>query len=179
MNVFADTNRLILREILPEDDKGLFLLDSDPQVHTFLGGNPIKTMGEARLIIQFIRKQYVDNGVGRWAVIEKETGEFVGWAGLKLVTEEINNHINYYDLGYRLLQKHWGKGYATEAASVSLHYAFNQLKAKKVFAMADIRNLASKNVLLKVGLAIVETFNHQGQEYYWFEIDKEIWNEKD
>jgi RimJ/RimL family protein N-acetyltransferase len=177
MKIFTESNRLILREILPDDAQSLFLLDSDPRVHCFLGNNPIKTLEEARHIVQFIRRQYVDNGIGRWAVIDKESNEFIGWSGLKFVTEETNNHINYYDLGYRFIKKYWGKGYATEAASVSLHYAFNELKTQKVFAMADSRNLVSKNVLLKVGLEVTGTFTHQGQEHYWFEVDKEMWDE--
>lgn len=81
MNIFAETNRLILREIVPEDEGGLFQLDSDPEVHEFLGNQPISNIEQAREVIRFIRKQYIDNGMGRWAIIEKNTGNFVGWTG--------------------------------------------------------------------------------------------------
>lgn len=178
MGIFAETDRLILREILPEDEESLFLLDSDPEVHLFLGNNPIKKIEEARNVIEFIRQQYVDNGIGRWAVIEKETAEFIGWSGLKLITEITNNHVNYYDLGYRLIKKYWGKGYATETAYASLCYAFTQLDVKEVFAIADVRNLSSKKVLEKVGLNIIGTFDYQGLKHFWFKIEKDVWTKK-
>lgn len=47
MKIFAETDRLILREMLPTNDKGMFELDSDPDVHTFLGKTPIQTLQQA------------------------------------------------------------------------------------------------------------------------------------
>src|SRR5688572_20999829 len=99
MQIFIETPRLILRELLPEDDQAMFELDSNKEVHTYLGNQPLTNIDQSREIIAFIRKQYVDNGIGRWAVIEKSTGEFAGWSGLKLMKELTNDHVNYYDLG--------------------------------------------------------------------------------
>jgi [ribosomal protein S5]-alanine N-acetyltransferase len=135
MQIFVETERLILREILPSDEMGMFELDSDPEVHKYLGNKPIKNIEQARQNIEFIRQQYTDNGIGRWAIIEKEKTNFIGWAGIKLIKETINNHSNYYDLGYRLIRKHWNKGFATESAKASLNYAFNVMKLKEVFGM--------------------------------------------
>lgn len=94
MKIFAETERLILREILPTDIEGLFELDSDPEVHKYLGNKPVKDKKQIAEIINFIRQQYIDNGIGRWAIIDKETNHFMGWTGLKFVTEEINKHKN-------------------------------------------------------------------------------------
>lgn len=105
MRIFVETDRLILRELLPQDELGMFELDSDPEVHRFLGNQPIKDIERIREVITFVRQQYVDNGIGRWAMVEKHTNQFIGWTGLKLVKEEFNHHINYYDLGYRLIRK--------------------------------------------------------------------------
>ena len=106
MKVFAETERLILREILPIDVEGLWELDSDPEVHKYLGNNPVTDKEQIVEVINFIRQQYIDNGIGRWAIIDKKTNEFIGWTGLKFVTDTINNHQNYYDLGYRLIKKY-------------------------------------------------------------------------
>ena len=125
-------------------------------------------------MIEFIRKQYQENGIGRWAVIEKETNVFMGWAGLKFVTETINSHTNYYDLGYRLRRPFWGKGFATEAAEASLAYGFNNLKLQEVFAMADTRNQASIKVLKKVGLKHVETFNLEEILHCWLKVTSHL-----
>jgi len=157
---YIETERLILRDILLTDEQAVFELDSDPEVHRYLGNNPIEDIEEARSSIQSITEQYVANGIGRWAVIEKDSGCFVGWAGLKLITEPINNHHNYYDLGYRFIKRYWGKGYATEAAKASLDYGFTKMELEEIYGMALTENKASKHVLQKVGLTYIETFNH-------------------
>jgi [ribosomal protein S5]-alanine N-acetyltransferase len=172
MQIFKETERLILRELTPADVKGMFALDRDPDVHQYLGNKPIAKMAEARQHIEFIRQQYRDNGIGRWAVIEKDTNDFIGWAGLKFITEVINNHTRYYDLGYRLIRKYWGKGYATEAAHASLDYGFNHLQLNEIYAMADTRNKASGKILAKAGLQQVETFSFNGIAHDWFKINK-------
>src|SRR3954462_3045386 len=105
MKIFAETERLILRELLPTDAEGMFELDSDADVHKYVGKKPVKTIDECRDVIEFIRAQYVSNGIGRWAVIEKSTNNFVGWSGLKLMKEKVNGHIDFYDIGYRLVKK--------------------------------------------------------------------------
>jgi [ribosomal protein S5]-alanine N-acetyltransferase len=104
MEIFPETKQLILRELLPFDDNGMFEHDSDSEVQRYLGNEPIKNIEESRKAIEFIRQQYLGNGIGRWAIIEKETNSFVGWAGLKFVRETTNSYIHFYDLGYRLIK---------------------------------------------------------------------------
>ncbi len=172
MKIFVETDRLILREILSTDVDGLFELDSNPEVHRYLGNSPVTSKDETVEAIKFIRQQYINNGIGRWAIIDKNTNEFIGWTGLKLVTTETNNHINYYDLGYRLIKKYWGLGIATETAFASLDYAFNKLEAKEVYAMAECENIGSTKILKKVGLTFIETFDFDGIKNSWFKIDR-------
>ncbi|THU40793.1 GNAT family N-acetyltransferase [Niastella caeni] len=172
MKIFLETERLILREIVPSDVDGFFELDSDPEVHRFLGSTPVQTKDQVVEAIRFIRQQYIDNGIGRWAVIDKNTNSFIGWAGLKFITELTNNHINYYDVGYRLIRKYWGKGIATEAAKASLLYAFDTLNAREVYAIADCDNAASNKILTKIGMKCIETFNHQGIKCNWYKIER-------
>ncbi len=172
MKVFAETERLILREILPIDVEGLWELDSDPEVHKYLGNNPVTDKEQIVEVINFIRQQYIDNGIGRWAIIDKKTNEFIGWTGLKFVTDTINNHQNYYDLGYRLIKKYWGQGIATETAFASLEYAFDKLNATEVYAIADCENDGSNKVLKKAGLTFIETFDLEGMKLNWYKISK-------
>ncbi|MBP6625056.1 MAG: GNAT family N-acetyltransferase, partial [Chitinophagaceae bacterium] len=102
MQFYLETERLILRDLLNSDDEAMFELDADPKVHTYLGNSPISTIQEARHYIDIIQQQYKNNGIGRWAVIEKSSNEFIGWSGLKFIKEYENNQINFYDVGYRL-----------------------------------------------------------------------------
>jgi len=170
MNSLLETPRLILRELQNEDAASMFELDSNAEVHRYLGNTPVQSKEESEKIILFIRKQYVDNGIGRWALIEKASGEFMGWAGLKLVKEEINGHKDFYDLGYRLMPRYWGKGYATEAGKALVTYAFETLQAKNVFAFVDAENAASIKVLQKAGLQYASQFMYEGQKHLWFHV---------
>lgn len=173
MKIFAETERLILRELLPEDAAGMFEMDGDPEVHLFLGNKPVQSMQQSEADIELIRKQYFDNGIGRWAVIEKATNCFIGWAGLKLIKETTNKHIDYYDLGYRFSKRFWGKGYATEAATAARDYGFNELKLNEIIGIADIDNLGSIHVLEKVGLKKISVFEHHGIIHHWMKIEKQ------
>lgn len=170
MKVFAETERCILREILPEDVEGMYDLDSNPEVHRYLGNKPITDKEQAVVMINFIRQQYVEDGIGRWAVVDKNTHEFMGWTGLKYIKDEINHHINFYDIGYRFRKKYWGKGIATETAQASLKYAFDKLGLNEVYALADVDNVGSNKVLKKIGLRFIEEFDFEGTPHNWYKI---------
>ena len=172
MKIFIETERLILRELLDTDVDGMFELDADPDVHKFLGNNPITSLDQVREVISFIRKQYIANGIGRWAIIEKETNSFVGWGGFKLITELTNGHQDYYDLGYRLIKRFWGKGYATESAQACIAYAFNELKLSTIYAIADSQNFSSRKILEKCNFKYVEMFNYFSAPHCWYELKK-------
>ena len=172
MKIFSETPRLILRELLVTDDKGMFELDSNAEVLKYLYTQPHTKIEQSRDVIAFIRKQYEENGLGRWAVIEKKSGYFIGWAGLKLVTQTINNCTNYYDVGYRLIPRYWGRGYATEVSKASVNYGFNTLKLNLIYATASMHNLASRKVLEKTGLTFIEEFLYDNQPEAWYEIRK-------
>ncbi|MBB2149034.1 GNAT family N-acetyltransferase [Pedobacter gandavensis] len=175
MKIFAETDRIILREITLEDAPLMFKMDSDPEVHKYLGSNPLKKISESEEIIRFIRQQYEENGIGRWAVIDKESNQFVGWGGIKFITTPINDRNQFYEVGYRFLKEHWGKGYATESAKASLKYAFEKMNLETVYAMAHGENAGSRHVLQKSGLKITGHFDDEGIKCDWFEISREDW----
>lgn len=170
MKMIAETERLILRELVAEDETAMFELDSDPEVHRYVGNSPVESIEQIQDIIEFIQKQYEENGVGRWAVIEKSSNKFIGWAGLKLFKNEMNKHSNFYELGYRFIKSYWGKGYATEAAKASVKYGIEQLGVKEIFAMTDVENVNSKKVLEKAGFKYIETFDDNGDQTDWFKL---------
>lgn len=158
MHFQIETPRLIIRELELQDEAGMYEMDSDPEVHRFLGNNFYKSTAESRANIDIVRQQYLDNGIGRWAVIEKESGEFVGWTGFKLMREKVNGHINHYDFGYRQKRKMWRKGYGFEAGAAALNYGLEKLGLKEVYAMTQVGNVASRGLLEKLGFRFVELF---------------------
>lgn len=177
MNIHIETERFILRDLEESDAEGMFQLDSDPDVHEFLGKKPIKTLEEARQTIDFVRKQYVKNGIGRWAIIDKKTGDFIGWTGLKY-EENLRQEFNYYDLGYRLRKKYWGRGIATETALTSLAYGFEKLDLQEIGAAADVDHLISNHILQKVGLRFFDTFHYDGALHNWYKMEQAEWGKR-
>ena len=178
MKIVAETDRFLLREMLPSDIDGMFELDSDPEVHKYLGNNPVSNRAQIVDTINFVRQQYMDYGIGRWAIIDKKTNEFMGWSGLKFVTELTNKHQNYYDLGYRLIRKYWRKGIATETAMIALDYAFNVLNVEAVYAAASIENIGSNKILQRIGLNFIETFFYKDIECNWYMLNKQEYEKK-
>ncbi|MDQ6471084.1 GNAT family N-acetyltransferase [Flavobacterium sp. LHD-80] len=165
-----ETERLLLRQLQMSDVDGMFELESNPNVHLYVGNKPITDIDQSRAYIEFVNQQYKDFGTGRWAVILKETNEFIGWSGIKFITHEINNHQNFYEIGYRFIEKHWGKGYATEAGKAFIDHAFNEMKVDAVYAYADEGNTNSRKILEKLGLQFVNSFEYEGERELWYEI---------
>lgn len=169
MKFHLETDRLLFRPLIAEDDIHLFELDSNPDVHTYLGKTPVTDIQQVRDVIADIQWQYSESGVGRMATIIKETGEFIGWAGLKR-ERNVTRYGVFYDLGYRFMPQYWGKGYATEAAKAFVDYGFNVLKLEKINAYADHDHYASRKVLEKAGLKYIENFEYEGDEEVWYEM---------
>ncbi|ESU28173.1 GCN5-related N-acetyltransferase [Flavobacterium limnosediminis JC2902] len=174
MNIKLETERLILREILLSDAEEMFKLDSNPNVNTYLGNNPVKTIDESLTLINNLQNQYKKNGIGRFAVVLKETNEFIGWSGIKFLTEPENNHVNVYEIGYRLQEEYWGKGYGSEAAQAWLDYGFSEMKIEKMYASVHKENTASKRILEKIGMQITSEFLWNGIPCYWLEMENNL-----
>ena len=178
MKIITETERLIIREIEISDTDVMLELHSDPEVHRYLGNKTITSREGIIDAINSLGKQYADYGVGRWAMINKKTDEFIGWTGLQFVTESINNHKDFYDLGYRLLKKFWGQGFTTESAFASIDYVFNKLGATEIYAMADIDNEGSNKILKNVGLRFIESFDNEGDKHNWYKLTSSEYERK-
>ncbi len=167
-----DTQRLHLRPLLAADARGLYELDSNPAVQRYLGGiggpRPA-SLADSEATITRIEAHYVAGGLGRWAVLLRATGEFMGWAGLKLVAGPVNGQRDFYDIGYRLLPRYWGQGYGYEAAQAWLAYGFDTLALPRVCAYADVDNAGSRRILEKIGLRPGSTFVENGTACAWYE----------
>ena len=175
MKFYLETERLILREIQETDIDGMFELDSDKEVHKYLGNNPISTKEQAKVAIGFIIKQYKELGIGRFACIEKSSGKFIGWSGLKLNTGEIealNGHQNFIDIGYRFIPKYWGKGYGYESAFACLEFGFNKMNYDTIYGAAEIENVGSNKILSKIGLHFVNEFIYENVKVNWYKLNK-------
>lgn len=165
MKFLIETERLGLREFSPADAVHFYHLNADPEVIKYTGDPPFGSIGDAR---GFLEKYdaYEKAGYGRWAVILKDTEEFIGWCGLKYLPE-----LDETDIGFRFFQKHWGKGYATEAAIACVDYGFKTLKLKRIVGRAMSANLASVRVLEKAGLKLAGEMIFEEHPGLYFILD--------
>jgi RimJ/RimL family protein N-acetyltransferase len=167
-----ETSRILLREFHEDDLEGMFALHSNPDVHVYLGNKTINTRDEAAALIAYIQQQYRDFGIGRWACVEKSSNQFMGWCGLKFVTEIENNQSHFHDIGYRFLPQFWNQGYAKEAAKPCVEYGFNSLNLEKIIGTCHIKNIASYKVLQHCGLTQTATFEWGNLPCRWMEITR-------
>jgi [ribosomal protein S5]-alanine N-acetyltransferase len=173
MKFNIETTRLILRDFSYDDIDDFFEMDSDPEVHKYLGQKPIQSKEETIKSIEFVQQQYINNNIGRWTIRDKKTNAYIGWAGLKFITSPINGYKNFYDIGYRLSKKQWGKGFATEAAKAALEYGFDVMRLTEIHGTAHVENIASQTILQKIGLEYVNQFLYEGELMCnWYTIKK-------
>lgn len=170
MDLIIETDRLILRELQLSDADALFEMDNNPNVHLYLGNEPVQSIDKVHEYIKSIQNQYIKNGIGRFAVVLKETNEVMGWAGIKFVTESENNQTNFYDIGFRLREKNWRKGYGLEAAMAWLDYGFYQMKIPVLIASAHIDNRGSNAILQKIGMIQKGQYLYDDLPCYWYEL---------
>ncbi len=163
MNPIAETNRLILREFEISDAERFYRLNSNTEVIQYTGDEPFKDIKAAE---EFLKNydHYLKYGFGRWAVILKDSDEFIGWCGLKY-TPEWDEH----DIGFRFFQQHWGKGYATESALKCLELAKEKFEITRIVGRAVKQNAASIQVLKKLGFIFKKEMDFHGMEGIVFE----------
>jgi len=172
MKLIIETERLILREFLESDAKWMYGLNADPDVVRYTGDPAFESIDEARFFLENY-SDYTRNGYGRWAVILKDTNEFIGWCGLKL------NEEDFVDIGFRFFKKHWAKGYASEAAKATLEYGFQTLNFDEIIGRAVADNLASLRVLEKLNMKFLKQDTCHGFENsVYYRINKEDYNKR-
>lgn len=175
MNLILETDRLLFRPFGLSDAEAYFEMDKNPEVHKYLWQKPYTNISEIYDYIAMVRQQYIEHNIGRFSTILKETNELIGWTGIKYVTAHVENgNTNFYDYGYRLNERFWNKGYATEASKAWLDYGFNKMKIDKMNAYTHAQNGASNHVLQKVGFSFIEDYpDNDGVVWKWWQMTNE------
>jgi len=163
MQVFLETDRLVLRRFTSADADNLVNLDADPEVMRFVTGGMPTSREEIQneVLPAFLGYYQRYEGYGFWAAIERTTGEFLGWFHFRPRQDSPPGQV---ELGYRLCKSAWGKGYATEGSRALIRKGFTEFGVQRVVAEAMAVNIASRRVMEKAGLKLVRTF-HQPWPY--------------
>lgn len=163
------TARMVLRPLTEADVDHLVLLDSDPAVMKYLTGG-ITTPRDVivnQVLPSFLAHNARIDGFGFWTAIERATGEFLGWFHLRPSLDEASEA----ELGYRLMQRAWGKGLATEGATALVEKGFRELGVSKIVAMTMSVNERSRRVMEKVGLVFEKEFVYPGAPFPGWRVE--------
>lgn len=143
----AQTPRLILRQLTPEDASFILLLLNTQGFIDNIGDKGVRTLQDAKdYIANGPAISYREHGFGLFAVVLAENGFPIGICGL--IKRPTLAHV---DLGYAFLPQYWGKGYAFEAAAASLELG-KTLGIERIVAIVSPHNQASKALLSKLGM---------------------------
>jgi RimJ/RimL family protein N-acetyltransferase len=157
MQVFLETERLVLRRFTMADADDLVSLDADPDVMRFVTGGVPTSLEEIEndVLPAFLGYYQRYEGFGFWAAVEKVTGEFLGWFHFRPRPGAVPGEV---ELGYRLRRPTWGRGCATEGSRALIGKGFSEFGVQRVVAEAMAVNVASRRVMEKAGLRLVRTF---------------------
>ncbi len=101
------------------------------------------------------------HGWGLWAVEVVGGAGFVGFTGLSVPGFEVPGCTGpCVEVGWRLAQEHWGRGYAPEAARAALAFGFDELDLDEIVSFTHVDNANSRRVMAKIGMTESHEFDH-------------------
>ena len=166
------TPRLLLREYTWEDLDALYEILSDAETMQHYP-KPYDLEGAKRWIAWSL-DNYQKYGFGLWAVILKETGEFLGDCGLTI--QNIDGAL-LPEIGYHLHKRHWRKGYGSEAAKAVRDWAFENTDYDCLYSYMKYTNVGSYRVAMANGMEKIKEFpDDQDGLLYAYAITRETWN---
>ncbi len=149
MDAVLETPRLILRSFTLDDVDAMYQLMTVPDVIRYVGNKPAQSKQDVLdYLQQHPLRDYQVYGYGRFACVWKETGQVIGFSGIKYLEE-----ISETELGYRFLPQFWRKGLATEAGQAVIEFA-QGLGLKSLVAVIHPQNEGSKLVATKLGFCL-------------------------
>ncbi len=155
------TPRLTLRPLADEDVAALVRHWGDEQVRRYLWDDKPVTYDMVTDIVTTSNRDFKRAGYGIWAVRLRGDDALIGMCGLREIQDS-----DWTEILYSLRPRFWRSGYATEAAGAVLEHAFKQLGLQRVFASFDGENVASSNVLRRLGMLPVEAPSDSPLRYW-------------
>lgn len=142
-----ETEQLLLREITQDDAAGVFACFSNDNVTRYYGQDTLENMEQAKKIVDFFTKSYIEKRGIRWGIERKGTPGIIGTIGFNALSLKHKRA----EIGYEIHPEQWRKGYTFEAVSKVLDHGFEKLGLTRIGAVVFIDNEASNHLLSKVG----------------------------
>lgn len=160
-----ETERLILRRLVPDDLDTLAALYRDPEIRQYFPEGTL-TYEETREELEWFLQGHPQHPeLGLWATIHKATGRFIGRCGLLPWTIDQRPEV---EIAYLLDKPFWGQGLATEAARGIMRHGFTQLRLPRLICLVDVRNQASVHVARRIGMELEQTREDEKGRYFIF-----------
>lgn len=172
-----ESERLILRPLIPEDTDFIFKHFSDPQVNQYLLDNPpVADYAEAEEIVQFYLEPE-GKSYNRWGLMRKSDQRLIGTCGY----HRWEKRYFRAEIGYDLSPDFWGKGYMREALSAAIGYGLERMYLNRIDALVYVDNMPSSGLLQRLGFkeeGILRDYfylNGQFYDHYLFALLKSEW----
>ena len=143
-----ESERLLLRQLLPEDADDFFACQSDPEVFRYSGRSELTSLEAARDWLNILLKRHQEQTLLSWAIVRKEDQHFIG----RFQLEHLSAENRRTGVGYLLGKPYWGNGYATEALCAVIACLFEQTTVNRIETFAWAENSASSRVMEKAGM---------------------------
>lgn len=167
-----ETARLILRNYSMEDFDAIFEILSDEETMQHYPKPYDEEM--TRQWIEWNIQNYQEYGFGIWAVILKETREFIGDCGLTIQT--IDGEL-LPEIGYHIHKKYWKKGFGSEAAKAVRDWAFENTAYDSLYSYMKYTNIGSYSTAIAAGMKKVKEYPDENNKIsYVYAITREEWN---
>ena len=167
-----ETDRLILRHLLPDDLDKLFALYSDPEIRRYFPEGTLMYEETKEELDWFLNGHPKHPELGLWATIHKESNQFIGRCGLLPWTIEGRYEV---EVAYMIAKEYWRQGLGTEAAGAILQYGFGPLGLSRLICMIDPLNKASRRVAEKIGMTLekeMDGFEGDNKPFLIYSISK-------
>ncbi len=143
------TSRLVLRDWRDGDRAPFAVLNADPAVMEHFPAPLCRR--ESDEFVDRIRAGFAARGFGLWAAEVAGTGQFIGFTGLSVPGFDAH-FMPAVEIGWRLSRPAWGHGYATEAATRVLDFAFGELELSEIVSFTSVPNVRSQAVMRRLGM---------------------------
>lgn len=154
MRVRVETERLILRNLVPEDYQAAFKWCGDPKVNKYMIYPLYKRAEDVRTWIESLDADNPDNyDLG---FVLKETGELIGSGGICCAPDR-----DVWVIGYNLRADQWGKGLTPEAIQGLIDYVGNTRKIRAIEGEFAAENYKSQRVMEKLGMHYVRDTEYE------------------
>lgn len=168
-----ESARLRTRKLKHEDAMIFSSFFENKEAQKFLPKFFDSPLERAKHLIEKQLERYEENRFGHQVILDKETDEFLGICGLLL--QDVDGTLEI-EVGYHFLPKHWGKGYAPEAARLFINYAFENNVTDSVISVIDLENFKSQRVAEKNGLKIEKRIKYlDDEDVYIYRMKKVDW----